>query len=213
MANRMTSLLIVGYIGALALGAYELQRDPFVPIPPSEHAVESPPPLQIPVDDIESLAAYDAIVERPLFRRDRLPESETQVSNRTQPRPAQDDVTDMRLAAVLKGPDSLTALIEDQTGATKVLHQGEQIGRWRIDKILDDSVVVVSNGNKKTLLVHRFDNLSARRTLRRRPPGPTKRTSTRRPSRTTVERQATPPAAVHPDPDEPSSPESLKQPR
>ena len=181
MAERMTILLVGGYISALALGAYELQLDPFVPPPPPKQATEPPPPLLIPVDDIESLAAYDAIVERPLFRRDRRPPSDTPAPSRTQNRAQTDEIAGMRLAAVLKGPDSLTALLEDQSGKTKILHQGDQLGRWRIEEILDDSIIVVSDGRKETLEVHKFDPVSTKRTSRRRPPT-TNRKTTRRPA-------------------------------
>ena len=181
MAERMTILLVGGYISALALGAYELQLDPFVPPPPPKQATEPPPPLLIPVDDIESLAAYDAIVERPLFRRDRRPPSDTPAPSRTQIRAQTDEIAGMRLAAVLKGPDSLTVLLEDQSGKTKILHRGDQLGRWRIEEILDDSIIVVSDGRKETLEVHKFDPVSTKRTSRRRPPT-TNRKTTRRPA-------------------------------
>jgi hypothetical protein len=197
MADRMTILLIAGYVGALALGAYELQRAPFVPPPPPKQGVEPPTPLQMPVDDIESLAAYDAIIERPLFRRDRQPATETSVSSSTEPRVTKDEIAGMRLAAVLKGVDILTALLEDQTGKTKILHQGDQLGGWRIDEILDDSIVVVSGERKETLLVHRFDPVSTNRTSRRRPL-PTNRKITRRPSRAAVTQPSRSPEAVQP---------------
>jgi len=193
----MTILLVAGYISALALGAYELQRDPFVPPPPPKQVVEPLPPLQMPVDDIESLAAYDAIIERPLFRRDRQPVSDTPAPSRTQTRAKTDEIAGMRLAAVLKGPDSLTVLLEDGSGKTKILHQGEQLGRWRIDEIRDDSIVVVSDGRKETLEVHRFDPVSTKRTSRRRPPQ-TNRKITRRPSRKAVEKPSRPPTAAQP---------------
>ena len=160
--------MLGGYISALALGAYELQRDPFVPPPPPKQVVEPLPPLQMPVDDIESLAAYDAIVERPLFRQDRQPRSDTPAPSRTQNRTQTDEIAGMRLAAVLKGPDSLTVLLEDQSGKTKILHRGDQLGRWRIEEILDDSIVVVSDGRKETLEVHKFDPVNTKRIPRRR---------------------------------------------
>ena len=211
MVERMTILLIGGYIGALALGAYELQRDPYVPPPPPKPSVKSLPPLQMPVDDIESLAAYDAIIERPLFRRDRLPQAETQAPSRTQTRAATDDIDGMRLTAVLKGPESLTALIEDQSGETKILHRGDQLGSWQIDEILDDSIVVVSDGRKKTLLVHRFDAVSTKRKLRRRAT-PANRRITRRPSRTAVEQPSRPPATAKPAPADREPSEILDKP-
>jgi hypothetical protein len=144
----------------------------------------------MPVDDIESLAAYDAIIERPLFRRDRQPPSDTPAPSRTKTRPQTDEIAGMRLAAVLKGPDSLTALLEDQSGKTKILHQGDQLGRWRIEEILDDSIVVVSDGRKETLEVHKFDPVGTKRPSRRRPPT-TNRESTRRPARAATPQPAT----------------------
>jgi len=134
MADRMSILLIGGYIGALALGAYELQRVPSVPGSIPGKAVEPLPPLEVPPDVIKNIAVFDAIIERPLFSRERLPEVATQSPGPPKRLAQSDEIEGMRLTAVLKGPDSLTVLLEERSGQTRVLHQGDQLGKWRIEE-------------------------------------------------------------------------------
>lgn len=169
MADRMTILLIGGYIGALALGAYELQRVPDIPEGTPAQGANPLPPLDISSGMIKNIAAFDAIAERPLFSRERQPESPTQNSNRTQPTNITEEIKGMRLAAVLKGPDSLTVLLEDASGETRILHQDDRLGKWRVSEILDDRVVMESDGRRETLLVHQFSPGYTLKTPRRRP--------------------------------------------
>jgi len=183
MADRMTILLIGGYIGALALGAYELQRVPDVPEGTPAQGANSLPPLDVSPGVIKSIAAFDAITERPVFSRERQPESPTQDSNRTQTTNKTDEIEGMRLAAVLKGRDSLTVLLEDASGETRILHQDDRLGKWRVSEILDDRVVMESDGRKETLLVHQFNPGYTVKTPRRRP-ATSRRQITRRPAPT-----------------------------
>lgn len=170
MADRMTLLLIGGYIGALALGAYELQRVPSVPGGVSGQAAESLPPLEIRPDTIKSIEAFDAIIERPLFNSDRQPPTIAQGSDEPQP-PARSQKNErMRLTAVLKETKSLTALIEDQSGETIILHEGDKFGEWRVAEILDDRIIIESEEKKQILEVHQFDLVNTRRSARRRLP-------------------------------------------
>jgi hypothetical protein len=170
MADRMTLLLIGGYIGALALGAHELQRVPSIPGGVSGQAAERLPPLEIRPDTIKSIEAFDAIIERPLFNRDRQPPAIAQGSDEPQP-PARSQKTErMRLTAVLKETNSLTALVEDQSGETIILHEGDKFGDWRVAEILDDRIVIESEGKKQTLEVHQFDLVNTSRSARRRLP-------------------------------------------
>lgn len=181
MADRMSILLIGGYIGALALGAYELQRVPSVPGSIPGKAVEPLPPLEVPPDVIKNIAVFDAIIERPLFSRERLPEVATQSPGPPKRLAQSDEIEGMRLTAVLKGPDSLTVLLEERSGQTRVLHQGDQLGKWRIEEIMDDRIIMVSEERTETLLVHQFDPVIMKRTTRRRPT-PAGRQVTRRPA-------------------------------
>jgi len=184
MADRLTLLLIGGYLGALALGAYELQRVPSIPEGVSGQAAEGLPPLEIPPDAIKSIEAFDSIVERPLFNRDRQPHAIIQSTNEAQPTVRARNTERIRLTAVLKQADSLTALVEDQSGETRILHQGDKFAEWQVAEILDDRVIIESEGKKKTLEVHRFDPVNTSKAARQRLPV-TERKVTRRPSTTT----------------------------
>jgi hypothetical protein len=182
MADRMTLLLIGGYIGALALGAYELQRVPSMPRAVSGQTAEGLPPLEIPPDAIKNIEAFDAIVERPLFNRERQPLAIIQGPVEPQPAARSQNTERMRLTAVLKEADSLTALVEDQSGVTRILHEGDKLGEWQIAEILDDRIVIESEGNKKTLEVHQFDLVNTSRSARQRLPVTKRRQVTQRPS-------------------------------
>ena len=177
MAERMHLLLIAGYAGALALGAYELQRTPELPgQAPGESSITLPP-LELPPEDILQIAQFDAIVERPLFSRERQPET-TPVEAATSPqtRVKVDDITGLRLTAVLRDADRLTALLEDRSGVTKILHPGDQLGGWQLKEIQDDRVVMESDGRQETLLVHRFDPVRVKQgTIRPRTATPSRR--------------------------------------
>jgi hypothetical protein len=182
MADRVTLLLIGGYIGALALGAYELQRVPSVPRGVSGQTAESLPPLEIPPDAIKNIEAFDAIVERPLFNRGRQPLASIQGPVEPQPAVRSQKTERMRLTAVLKEADNLTALVEDQSGQTMTLHQGDKLGEWQVSEILDDRIVIESEGKTKTLEVHQFDPVNTRRSARQRLPVTKRRQVTQRPS-------------------------------
>ena len=76
----------------------------------------------------------------------------------------------------------MTALIEDRSGRTRILHLGDELGEWRLEQILDDRVVMASDGKRETLLVHRFDPIVTEQgTIRARRPTPA-RPATRRPT-------------------------------
>jgi hypothetical protein len=209
MVERTTILLIAGYIGALALGTYELQRSSSLPAADPAQTGEAIPTLEIPPGTIKSIAVYDAITERPLFNRNRLPTSKTSPPDRKRQTTQVDGIQGMRLTAVLKGPSNLTVLLENQTGETRIMHTGDKLGKWQIEEILDDRVVMVSGSNRQTLLVHRFDPVDTPRKVRRRPQ-PTKRNIIRRPSRPAAAQPSRPPKPVKPAPADREPSESLE---
>jgi len=154
-------LLITGYLAALAVGAYELQRGPALSLPPQppEQAAQTLPPLEVPPEVINSLAAYDAIVERPLFYQDRRPPASDPAEPQTTAEQVDEgavEIDGFRLTAVLQDGDNITVLIEDRTGQTRTLHQGDRLGNWQLGEILDDRVVLIADGRRETLLVYDF---------------------------------------------------------
>ena len=171
MAKRSTLLLAAGYLSGLGLLGYLLQQSPTAPTVDTEAMSDPVPPLELPASPISNIAAYEAMVERPLFTPTRRPTA----VNAT-PVPVDDEDVDpveeidgFRLAAVLKGLGSMTALIEDDVGATRTIHLGEQLGKWELTEILDDRVVLSADGRRQTLRVHQFEKAPPRLT-RRAPP-------------------------------------------
>lgn len=158
MVDRATLLMGIGFIAGAALLAFELQREPGLPPPPDSRSGEPVALPELPPSEIRSLAAYEAIGERPLFTADRRPDPEN--PNQAGPSGEADtteNIDGFRLAAVLEGLGSKTALVEDAAGKTRAVHQGEKLGNWEVQEILADRIVVLSDAQRKTLLVHRFD--------------------------------------------------------
>lgn len=163
MVSRGAALLTLGYAAVLGLGAYELQRAPSLseaPPPPAQ-AAQPLPPLEIPPSAIASLAAYDAIIERPLFSPDRRPETtEAEDQSPLEDAATEEAITEIdgfRLTAVLRNGEKTTVLIEDMGGETRILHEGERLGNWRLDEIHDDRVLLAADGRRKTLMVYDFN--------------------------------------------------------
>jgi hypothetical protein len=179
MASRANLALVVAYLAVLGLGVYELRRAPALstpPAPPAQPALALPP-LEIPPDAVRSIAAYDAIIERPLFSPDRRPSppaAESVQTGNSLPKAGSVEIDGFRLSAVLRNADQTTALIEDRSGKTLTLHAGERLGDWRLDQILDDRAVLIAAGRRETLMVYDFSKPAAAavraRAAKRRPP-------------------------------------------
>jgi general secretion pathway protein N len=184
VADRTWLLLLAGYLAVLGLGAYEFRHAPSLSEPPAPPELAAPalPPLEVPPGPIRSLAAYDAIVERPLFSPDRRPETEQPAEQQTESADPEEPATEVdgfRLTAVLRDGDNTTVLIEDRGGKTLTLHQGDRLGGWQLGEILDDRVELVADGRRETLMVYDFaapaqapasDNRARRAYRRIRPP-------------------------------------------
>ncbi len=206
MASRLGLLLVVGYLGALGLAAYEYQRAPSLAVPPSapEPNAEVLPPLELPPPVVHGIAAYDEIVERPLFSPERRPEATGSAAEGTEEVAEAEapvvEIDGFRLTAVLKDGDKTTVLIEDRSGQTRVLHDGDRLDNWSLGAILDDRVELVDDGRRETLMVYDFsspaDDVGSRRINRRiaRP------------------RLARPPRPARPAPAAPDPEENLEQP-
>lgn len=180
MADRTRLLVLAGCAAAILAGAYEWQRVPDDPGDEALRKIEPMPPLEVPPQVISSLAAYEAIVERPLFNSNRRPPAPDQVAddNATRPVAGVTDATGWRLTAVLREAERHTVLIEDQTGRTLALRKGDSLGDWKIEEIADDRVIIVTGSQRKTLSLHQFEPLAKKRPRTRRP---TSRRITRRP--------------------------------
>jgi len=157
----MTLVLIVAYAAAIGFGVYEFRQAPSLAAPPAppEQAAQALSPLELPPEVIRSLAAYDAIIERPLFSPDRRPEAAEATAASSGPGEAEEvtvEIDGFRLTAVLRDGDSTTVLIEDRDGQTRTLHAGDRFGNWQLGEILDDRVTLVANGRRETLMVYDF---------------------------------------------------------
>jgi hypothetical protein len=160
MASPANLVLIVGYVAALGLGVYELRGANALSLPPAppKQPAQALPPLEIPPDVVRSIAAYDTIIERPLFNPERRPKPPAAESAETENLPEAErvEIDGFRLTAVLRIADQTTVLIEDRAGKTLTLHAGEPLGNWRLDEILDDRVVLAADGRRETLMVYDF---------------------------------------------------------
>ncbi len=178
MADRTRLLVLAGCAAAILAGVYEWQRVPDDPAEEALRRIEPLPPLEVPPQAISSLAAYEAIVERPLFNPQRRPAAPDQVADDSEARPAGaiTDATGWRLTAVLREAERRTVLIEDRAGRTLALRKGDRLGDWKLEEIADDSVVIVSASQRKTLALHQFEPIA-----KKRPRRPGTRRITRRP--------------------------------
>lgn len=187
MASPGRLLLLVGYAGAIGLAVYELRHAPSLGVPPEppRQVAQALPPLEVPPAPINSIAAYDAIIERPLFAPDRRAQTADEGAappGTDQPEEGAVEIDGFRLSAVLRDGSSTTVLVEDRTGQTRTLYAGDHLGNWQLDEILDDRVVLVADGRRETLLVYDFSAPVAaaapvRRTYTRIPRPPRARTA------------------------------------
>jgi hypothetical protein len=141
------------------VGVVEWHRVPEDPGREPLRDAEPLAPLEVTPPAISSLAAYEAIVERPLFNPERRPPPAEQAVDDTAATPAGSvtDATGWRLTAVLREAERHTVLIEDQTGRTLALKAGDSLGDWKIEEIADDRVIIVTGSQRNTLLLHQFE--------------------------------------------------------
>lgn len=187
MADRARLAVLLGCVAAIVVGAVEWRRDTVDPKQEPPREAKPLAPFEIPPQSINSLAAYEAIVERPLFTPGRRPP----VANAPDEHDAADamnpiaDPSGLRLSAILCHADRQTVLIEDQTGETQILHRGDRIGNWRIEEIADDQIVIVAGAQRQSLMLHQFEPLPAQRRTT-----PVNRRTFRRPTELPVARRA-----------------------
>lgn len=102
---------------------------------------------------LPDFAAFDAILDRPLFRSDRRPAPVEQVDV-----PIQTPITDTTddgppdfiIVGTVTGPEGGVATIRDQNETSRV-HVGDTVAGWRIDAITGSDIEVSRNGNRYRL--------------------------------------------------------------
>ena len=174
MVDRSIILLALGSGAALSWGAYEWLRPLPLPAAPSTPASTAAPPLSVPTSYIGDIDAFKEITERPLFTVGRRPASKdpsgTVKEDTTAKTAPPDDISAMRLTAVVSDGDRLTALVEGPGGKTEKLQIGSRLNSWQVDQIQDDRIVLEAGGQRKTLEVYRFDVVPVVKRAPRRPP-------------------------------------------
>ena len=162
MADRTRLLVLAGCAAAIVVGVLEWHRAPEDPGGEPLRDAEPLAPLEVTPPAISSLAAYDAIVERPLFNPERRPPPPEQAADESAATPvgSVSDATGWRLTAVLREAERRTVLIEDQTGRTLALKAGDSLGDWKIEEIADDRVIIASGCQGDTLLLHQNEPLA-----------------------------------------------------
>ena len=171
MADRMPTLLVAAYVGALAWIVYEWQRE--TPIPedmPVEQATKLTP-LRLPSDSIWELEAFEEIVARPPFTQGRRPvESVSDVDTAQADASSEKErkkLSTLRVSAILAEDEQMTALVERGDGSALTLREGNKLEGWRVDRIKDDRIVLALGGRKREMLVYRFGPAPEMNSVRR----------------------------------------------
>jgi hypothetical protein len=102
---------------------------------------------------LPGFAAFDAILDRPLFRSDRRPAPAQTVEVPVQSPTtfaADDGPPDFVVVGTVTGPDGGVATIRDQNETSRV-HVGDTIAGWRIDAITSTDIEVSRNGSRYRL--------------------------------------------------------------
>ncbi|MCB1801379.1 MAG: hypothetical protein KDI82_06800 [Gammaproteobacteria bacterium] len=174
MSIMRALFMLLAYAGGLGWTAYELQRAPEETVaviePTQGTAFDIPQPLVLSA----SLDSYNAIIERPLFNERRLPETLTNDSPKaaadmpvTQPSAS---ISGLRVSAIFRSAETLTALVELGNGSSRTVHAGEQLEGWEILEIQDDRLVMGNRGERRVLQVYDFERLQDFRTRTTPPP-------------------------------------------
>jgi hypothetical protein len=169
MVDGKSVLLAIGYLGALSWGIFEWQRPTSLPSTPARQIATELPEMTLPTTSFGDIETFDEMVQRPPFVSTRRPPSaqgaDVQDKQSTPGKSA--DLTDMRLSAVMIDGDRLTALVENADGTTKRLQVGGHLADWEVQEIQDDQIVLVGDGRRQTLMVHKFDAPPVARKIRR----------------------------------------------
>ncbi len=99
---------------------------------------------------IGNLAAYRAIVDRPLFSRGRKPPKvETDTAQQAKP-PA--EIGNIKLKGVIIGPKTRTAILSDPQRKKEIrLMQGQSYKGWKLESFVDEGVVFSLGQRKVTM--------------------------------------------------------------
>jgi len=169
MVDGKSVLLAIGYLGALSWGIVEWQRPTSLPSTPAKQIATELPEMTLPTTSFGDIETFDEMVQRPPFVATRRPPSaqDANVQDKQSTPGKSADLTDMRLSAVMVDGDRLTALVENVDGTTKRLQVGGQLADWEVQEIQDDQIVLVVDGRRQTLMVHKFDAPPVARKIRR----------------------------------------------
>jgi hypothetical protein len=149
------ALLAAGYLAGLAALGVELRREPTMPKPVPGQQIVPIADIEMVPPAVSSVAVYDEIIERPLFTPQRRPQSAMQTVSAPRGNTI-DQIDGYRLTAIIRGYGKTTLLVEDPSGVTQTLHEGDKIGEWQLKDIRDESATIVLDTQQKTLIVHQF---------------------------------------------------------
>lgn len=149
--------------GCMLLGAglaiSMISGDPAIPSAagprPNSEASSVPPPL--PKFDLGPIDAFSEIVDRPLFVATRRPPSPLSeptpdvVKENENPAPLPPEVT---LKGVVYAPDRKSVLVRwEGSEETKHLTEGQTIGTWRVERILEGHLILRSGERSMEVLL------------------------------------------------------------
>jgi hypothetical protein len=166
-----TIALIVGYLGGLALigwTAFGPRSAVEVTIDPAEVQL---PTFDLPPPAVQAAQNFDEIVNRPLFQASRSAAVDAPVVEvapvdvlSTGPGGRLDG---FRLAAVFRGAESRSAIVELPNGDSLAVREGDRLENWKVVEIRDEKIVLDSRGERRTLDVHDFAYLGEPRVVPR----------------------------------------------
>ena len=163
-------ILFLGLAGAVLAGAvaYELRQPP-VSAPSLRGGAAAPPgkasAKATPLPRADNVRSYDVISNRPLFSETRRPPDH---AGENAPDVDSEVLRHVGLTGVVITPERKTALIYSQKSPAMLnLQEGESFEGWRLDKVLQDRIVLSHGGETAEIVI--WDK-SRPRPPRRQPP-------------------------------------------
>ena len=117
---------------------------------------QAPAPQAPALDDLRdaalvanpaAVAAYPAVLERPLMDPTRRPQPAASAPGSASPPTA---IERTRLRGIVAGP-SLNGVLIESEGKTSFVRQGERIGDWTLDSLRDREATFVRNGERRRI--------------------------------------------------------------
>jgi hypothetical protein len=114
--------------------------------------LHEPPTLKLAV--MPPVDAYGAIVQRPIFNADRIPDPATSVAtSMPAPQAAEGDLSEFRLVGIVADGVTARALLARGSAPAVKVRPGDKLGEWRIDTIDSTGVAASSNGRKTKIVI------------------------------------------------------------